>query len=63
MVAHQAVLRALYAFLKDIDPEQCPTLEVRVRCEVSALIAQLHEVVKLTPKTYTCEEERIFLGP
>ena len=52
VVAHQAVLRALYAYLMDKPPRDCPDLPI-----------PLHTVIKLTPTTYACEEERIYLGP
>ncbi|MBN8609977.1 MAG: histidine phosphatase family protein [Deltaproteobacteria bacterium] len=52
VVAHQAVLRALYAYLMDRPPHECPHIEV-----------PLHTVIKLTPTTYACAEERIALGP
>ncbi len=52
VVAHQAVLRALYAYLMDRPPHECPHIEV-----------PLHTVIKLTPTTYACAEERFVLGP
>lgn len=52
VVAHQAVLRALYGYLMDKPPRECPHLAM-----------PLHTVVKLTPTTYACAEERIVLGP
>ncbi len=52
VVAHQAVLRALYAYLMDRPPHECPHIEV-----------PLHTVIKLTPTTYACAEERLHLGP
>lgn len=52
IVAHQAVLRALYAYLMDKPPKECPHLDV-----------PLHTVLKLTPQTYAIEESRIELGP
>jgi len=52
VVAHQAVLRALYAYLMDRPPHECPHIEM-----------PLHTVIKLTPTTYACAEERFFLGP
>ncbi|MBX7197613.1 MAG: 6-phosphofructo-2-kinase/fructose-2,6-bisphosphatase [Sandaracinaceae bacterium] len=52
VVAHQAVLRALYAYLMDRPPHECPRIDV-----------PLHTVIKLTPTTYACAEERVHLGP
>jgi broad specificity phosphatase PhoE/predicted kinase len=52
IVAHQAVLRALYAYLMDRPPRDCPTLAM-----------PLHSVIKLVPETYECVEERIEIGP
>ena len=52
VVSHQAVLRALYAYLMDRPPHECPHLDV-----------PLHTIIKLTPTTYACAEERVHLGP
>lgn len=52
VVAHQAVLRALYAYLMDRPPSEVPYLPI-----------PLHTVIKLTPITYACEEERVALAP
>jgi broad specificity phosphatase PhoE/predicted kinase len=52
VVAHQAVLRALYAYLMDRPPREVPYLPV-----------PLHAITRLTPITYGCEEERIALPP
>lgn len=52
IVAHQAVLRALYAYLMDRPPRDCPHLPM-----------PLHTVFRLVPETYACTEERIELGP
>lgn len=52
IVAHQAVLRALYAYLMDRPPKEVPYLPI-----------PLHTLLRLTPITYGCEEERIELGP
>lgn len=52
VVSHQAVLRALYAYLMDRPPKEVPYLPV-----------PLHTLVKLTPTTYGCEEERVELPP
>lgn len=45
IVAHQAILRVLYAYLTNKDPSECPTLNI-----------PLHVVIQLTPKAYQCEE-------
>lgn len=52
LIAHQAVLRALYAYLMDRPPVECPHIDI-----------PLHTVIKLTPTTYACAEERFELGP
>ncbi len=52
VIAHQAVIRALYAYFLDHRPTDCPRLSV-----------PLHTVIELTPKAYTCVERQIFLGP
>ncbi len=52
VIAHQAVLRALYAYFMDRPPEVCPKLPV-----------PLHTVIQLTPKAYGCEERRFPLPP
>ena len=52
VVAHQAVLRGLYAYLMDRPPKEVPYLPV-----------PLHTVIRLTPITYGCEEERFTLAP
>ncbi|UJR79024.1 6-phosphofructo-2-kinase/fructose-2, 6-bisphosphatase bifunctional enzyme [Sandaracinus amylolyticus] len=52
IIAHQAILRALYAYLMDKPPRDCPHLSV-----------PLHTLVKLTPATYGVMEERFELGP
>ncbi|MDW8245945.1 MAG: 6-phosphofructo-2-kinase/fructose-2,6-bisphosphatase [Sandaracinaceae bacterium] len=52
VIAHQAVLRALYAYLMDHPPYECPFIDI-----------PLHTVIKLTPSTYACKEERVYLGP
>ncbi|OQS07677.1 6-phosphofructo-2-kinase/fructose-2,6-biphosphatase, partial [Thraustotheca clavata] len=45
IVAHQAILRVLYAYLTNKSPEECPTINI-----------PLHVVIQLTPKAYHCEE-------
>lgn len=52
VIGHQAVLRALYAYLVDCPPEKCPALSI-----------PLHTVIELTPTAYGCEERRTELGP
>ena len=52
IIAHQAVIRALYAYLMDKPAEQCPRLSI-----------PLHTVIELVPKAYGCEERRIALPP
>jgi len=47
IIAHQAVLRALYAYIADQTPDACPHLEI-----------PLHTVIEITPKAYGCEEQR-----
>lgn len=50
IVAHQAVLRALYAYLMDSPTTEIPFLEV-----------PLHKLIRLTPVTYGCDEECVAL--
>jgi broad specificity phosphatase PhoE len=45
IVAHQAILRVLYAYLTNKSPYECPTLNI-----------PLHVVIQVTPKAYKCEE-------
>lgn len=52
VIAHQAVLRALYGYLMDRPPKEVPYLPV-----------PLHTLFRLTPITYVCEETRRELGP
>jgi broad specificity phosphatase PhoE/predicted kinase len=52
VIAHQAVLRALYAYLMDRPAPSCPTLPI-----------PLHTVIELTPTAYGCEERRFQLSP
>ncbi|TNE92473.1 MAG: fructose-2,6-bisphosphatase [Deltaproteobacteria bacterium] len=52
IVAHQAVLRALYGYFLDKAPESVPHLDV-----------PLHTVIELTPHAYGASERRFFLGP
>ena len=52
LIGHQAVLRALYAYMMDRPPSECPRLEI-----------PLHTVIQLTPTAYGCEERRFELDP
>ena len=52
VVAHQAVLRALYAYLMDRPASEVPYLQI-----------PLHTVIELTPITYGCQERRVPLSP
>jgi broad specificity phosphatase PhoE len=52
VIAHQAVLRAIYAYLMDRPPSECPGISV-----------PLHTVIQLTPTAYGCEEKRFALKP
>lgn len=52
IIAHQAVLRALYAYFVDLPPERCPHVSI-----------PLHTVIRLTPTAYGCAEERVSLMP
>jgi broad specificity phosphatase PhoE len=47
IVAHQAILRVLYGYLKDIPPTEVPNIEIPLHC-----------VIELVPKTYGVEEQR-----
>jgi broad specificity phosphatase PhoE/predicted kinase len=52
IVGHQAILRAIYAYLIGKPAVECPFLEV-----------PLHTVIELTPHNDACEERRIGLKP
>jgi len=52
VVAHQAVLRALYGYFVGRTREEVPRLEI-----------PLHTVIELIPKAYGCEEKRHVLQP
>lgn len=52
IIAHQAVIRVLYAYLMEVPPEQSPHLSI-----------PLHTVIELVPHAYGCTERRIPLGP
>lgn len=50
IVAHQAVLRCLYAYFLDLPNEEVPYLSI-----------PLHTVIKLTPQAFGCSEKRLKL--
>jgi broad specificity phosphatase PhoE/predicted kinase len=52
IIAHQAVLRALYSYFQGLPVDRTPYVPI-----------PLHTVIKLTPKAYGCDEERVDLGP
>jgi broad specificity phosphatase PhoE len=52
IIGHQAVLRALYAYMMDKPPSECPRLEI-----------PLHTVIQLTPTAYGCADQRFELPP
>jgi len=52
VIGHQAVIRAIYAYLMDKPPPTCPTLPI-----------PLHTVIELVPTAYGCEERRFPLSP
>lgn len=52
VVAHNAVLRVLYAYLTDRPPELCPHLDM-----------PLHTLIELEPKAYGNQEHRFALDP
>jgi broad specificity phosphatase PhoE len=51
VIAHQAVLRALYSYIVGRPAAECPHLPI-----------PLHTVIELTPTAYGCDEQRIPLG-
>jgi broad specificity phosphatase PhoE/predicted kinase len=51
VIAHQAVLRALYAYFHSIPPDQCTRLPI-----------PLHRVLELRPHAYGCQEVRLSLA-
>jgi 6-phosphofructo-2-kinase/fructose-2,6-biphosphatase 2 len=51
VIAHQAVLRAIYAYFHSIPPEQCTRLPI-----------PLHRVLELRPHAYGCQEVRMSLS-
>jgi broad specificity phosphatase PhoE/predicted kinase len=52
VIAHQAVLRALYAYFVELPPERIPHVEI-----------PLHTLIVLTPRAYDCVEQRLVLPP
>lgn len=52
VVAHQAILRVLYAYLMGMPREKCIDVSI-----------PLNTVIKLTPTSFGCEEERFVLVP
>jgi broad specificity phosphatase PhoE/predicted kinase len=52
IIAHQAVLRSLYAYFREVPLEQCPYVDV-----------PLHTVIELSPHAYGCGEWRRPLAP
>jgi broad specificity phosphatase PhoE/predicted kinase len=52
VIAHRAVLRALYAYFQQL-----------ARVDVPHLGMPLHTIIKLTPTAYSCLEERVRLAP
>lgn len=50
IVGHQAVLRLIYAYFTGKPREACPRLSI-----------PLNTIIKLTPRTHDCEEQRITL--
>jgi broad specificity phosphatase PhoE len=52
VIGHQAVLRALYAYMMDRPPNECPYVSI-----------PLHTMLELEPTAYGCDERRIDLPP
>ena len=52
VIAHNAVVRALYAYFTGVPPEQCPHLPI-----------PLHTILQLHPHAYGCDETRVALEP
>ena len=50
IVGHQAVLRLIYAYFTGKPREACPRLSIPLNC-----------IIKLTPRTHDCEEERFMM--
>ncbi|CAG8461657.1 15787_t:CDS:2, partial [Racocetra fulgida] len=47
IIGHQAILRCIYAYYQKLSQEDLPYIKI-----------PLHTVIKLTPKAYTCHEDR-----
>ena len=47
VIAHNAVIRCLYGYFTDKEPEECPHIDI-----------PLHTLIELTPRAYGCEERR-----
>ncbi len=52
IIGHQAVLRALYAYVMDRPPHECPFVSI-----------PLHTILELEPTAYGCDERRLELPP
>jgi broad specificity phosphatase PhoE len=52
VIGHQAVLRALYAYMMDRPAHECPFVSI-----------PLHTILELQPTAYGCDERRIELPP
>ncbi|MGH7271536.1 MAG: bifunctional nucleoside/nucleotide kinase/histidine phosphatase family protein [Polyangiaceae bacterium] len=52
IIAHQAVLRALYSYMMDRPPAECPFVAI-----------PLHTILELEPTAYGCDERRVELVP
>jgi broad specificity phosphatase PhoE/predicted kinase len=52
VVAHQAVLRALYSYFTDVPLDRCPHVDM-----------PLHTIIELAPRAYVWNERRIRLDP
>jgi broad specificity phosphatase PhoE/predicted kinase len=52
LIGHQAVLRALYAYMMDRPASECPFVSI-----------PLHTILELEPTAYGCDERRIELPP
>ena len=46
VIAHQGILRIIYAYFKNIPREEAPFLKI-----------PLHQVIRLTPEAYECQEK------
>ncbi|CAG8481251.1 19179_t:CDS:2 [Dentiscutata erythropus] len=47
IIGHQAILRCIYAYFQKLSQDDLPYIKI-----------PLHTVIKLTPKAYTCHEDR-----